>query len=668
VRSDSQSVAEVYRQQLWFKPTAPGEPSKSWAEMIRDYAPFQSGSRHQLTLFFNLATLYEHTWDPAVGQVLDEYAAAFLDPQHEIGVWRCQDNDLPGKSDSPMLAHYWAPALWKYARASGDPRMPDILRRYFMAGYHADPFAEDVGVYSNVQIGWAWYFTRDPRHLPPALHELKRLLPNALPLSKPEDLGPRIYNPHKPPQVFTAVPRLIAALDDARRQGLEPTAEPLTPQRTLMAIHKLPGQKLSMTLWGWEPQPQLLDAGGKAVGALSEHQSHKSHRMPFDRVPRDYLARQCRATIESAASKDAWFFLDPKVDVGVVETRGVDHLLCWGAKPVQLEPARQFWWQPPRDAQQLVLESAQPTQLKIVRDGVELTGKVVINRLTVLLAGSSAPLAIESRIENAPLWFRLVDVPDDACWLSARGPVDTTPPQFPTPHGRKQPAVAELPAPTFVPGRFGQGLLIVPGRELQIPDERTDAAGQARRLSDERQGTIEFWIHRQWDNRTRNIYNVELLTNGPLQVLAPARLPLDEWSHVAAVWRPSPSDPSRRLVHIYVDGRDYAWYRSIDWEGYAKPPTIFAARAWLKNFLLHAPANTSYVIDDLRISNTARYAALDVELGQRQSYNPYQFEPPAKAEKPDPQTTLLYFSFDGDLRGTALGDTPLEATLRMEKR
>ena len=38
--------------------TAAGEKPKTWAEMIRDYAPFTSGSRHQLTLLFNLAQAY----------------------------------------------------------------------------------------------------------------------------------------------------------------------------------------------------------------------------------------------------------------------------------------------------------------------------------------------------------------------------------------------------------------------------------------------------------------------------------------------------------------------------------------------------------------------------------------------------------------------------------
>src|SRR4029079_8820833 len=90
--SASTDVRPWHRQQAWFRPTAAGEPTKTWAEMIRDYAPFDSGSRHQMTLFFNLATLYEHTWDPQIGQALREYADAFLDPDHRLGGLRSQDH------------------------------------------------------------------------------------------------------------------------------------------------------------------------------------------------------------------------------------------------------------------------------------------------------------------------------------------------------------------------------------------------------------------------------------------------------------------------------------------------------------------------------------------------------------------------------------------------
>lgn len=189
-----------HREQEWYRVAVEQKRAgtTTWAEMIRDYAPFTSGSRHQMTLFFNLATLYEHTWDPKIGQAAREYADAFLDAKHPIGVWRSQDNRGPVRADAPLLSHFWAPALWKYARASGDPRMPDILRRYYTACLDTDPFAADVGVYSNAQIGYGYYVTRDPRYLRAARIELDELKQYGEPLAKPEDLGERLYNPYAP--------------------------------------------------------------------------------------------------------------------------------------------------------------------------------------------------------------------------------------------------------------------------------------------------------------------------------------------------------------------------------------------------------------------------------------------------------------------------------------
>src|SRR6185369_13247546 len=114
---------------------------------------------------------------PVIGQVVREYANAFIDLDHADGVWRCNDNRLPCQAESPSMAHFWMPALWKYARATGDPRMPEVLRRYCEAGYGVDPFREFVGTYSPTNIAWAYYFSRDPRHLLAARQELRDLLP-----------------------------------------------------------------------------------------------------------------------------------------------------------------------------------------------------------------------------------------------------------------------------------------------------------------------------------------------------------------------------------------------------------------------------------------------------------------------------------------------------------
>src|SRR5436190_10294575 len=115
-------------------------------------------------------------------------------------------------------------------------RMPDILARYFAAGYAADPFLEQgvVGVYSNAYLGYAYYFTRDARFLPLVEKELESLHSYASPLAKPDDVNARLYNPYAPARTFAGLPRLTWALDAARSEGARIGPRPLPPQRSAL--------------------------------------------------------------------------------------------------------------------------------------------------------------------------------------------------------------------------------------------------------------------------------------------------------------------------------------------------------------------------------------------------------------------------------------------------
>ena len=141
--------------------------------------------------------------------------------------------------------------------------MPDIFKKYFAACYAADPFLEDVGRYSDVHLGYAYYFTKDARHLRPAQLALDKLLPNAQPLAKPQDLGQRLYNPYAPIQSFTAVPRLLWALDRAHTDGVEiPRGPLLRPQRSAIAVGKIKDTPLILTLWGYDKTVRLIGLHG----------------------------------------------------------------------------------------------------------------------------------------------------------------------------------------------------------------------------------------------------------------------------------------------------------------------------------------------------------------------------------------------------------------------
>ena len=119
--------------------------------------------------------------------------------------------------------------------------------------------------------------------------------------------------------------------------------------------------------------------------------------------------------------------------------------------------------------------------------------------------------------------------------------------------------------------------------EFEIPDEVTAADGTTRRLSDDRQGSIEFWIRRLIDDRVASVPRTTVLDNGSLSVALPANVPLDEWCHVAVDWFPLPdnapaNEPGRSLVCVYVDGVDYGNYRSMYWAGYSVRPQLFPTK------------------------------------------------------------------------------------------
>lgn len=650
ITSDSNDAKPWYREQAWFRPSD-STPAKSWAAMIRDYAPFHSGTRHQMTMFFNLATLYEHTWDPQVGQALKECADAFLEPSHATGTWRPQDSDLPAHADAPSMGHFWVPALWKYSRVTHDPRMPDILSRYFAAGFAADPFREHgtVGVYSNSYLGYAYYFTREPRFLPLIAKELDQLMSYARPLAKPDDIGERIYNPYAPALTFAGVPRLVWALEAARRDGVRIGRPPLPPQRTPIAIHKSAGRELNAMLWGFDAQLTLLNPEGKPFREFRVSTTKAASEVqPFDRILPNYEVYLHRVTIPAEAAAGEYVIL-PQLELAVLDGNS-DASPRWNAaRPLALQPGKPVVLPLAEDDQQLQLESAQAALLRLRgRDGALHPGQVNGNTVTFTIKDNSHAARIE--METQPGWFQIVNRPEEQCWVSADGnaTAETGTPRI---GAEARQVVRDFdPAQPFLPGRFGSAVQVVPKRALHIPDHVLEA-GVERRLFDDRQGTIEFWVRQQWDSRLTAATPHSLLTNGVLNFAYPGKLKLQEWTHVAWVWAPYRGDPNRTITYTYIDGRDTAFYRSANWDGYnsARPSSGPKDAKRLMEFVSRAVAGTAYSIDELRVSNTARYAALDVEYGPQQTFNPIRFDPPNEPFQAD-SNTLLLFHFDDDLK------------------
>ncbi len=679
VTSDSTDAKPWYREQAWFRPiqtsttlkrvVSEDNPSlarrtsddspKTWAAMIRDYAPFHSGTRHQMTMFFSLATLYEHTWDPRVGQALRECADAFLDPNHATGTWRPQDSDLPAHADAPSMGHFWVPALWKYSRVTNDPRMTNILARYFATGYAADPFREHetVGVYSNSYLGYAYYFTRDPRFLPLAEKELKLLRPYANPLTKPEEIGERIYNPYAPARTFTGTPRLVWALDAARKNGVRIGPQPLPPQRTAIAIQKLAGKELRATLWGFDPELSLRDPDGQPFRDFEvKTEKFASEIQPFDRILPQYEVYLHRVDILATASA-GHYVITPTLELAVLDWNDSAMPIWNAARPLSIQPGESVVLPISEGEQSLILESAEAASLRL-RDsrGREVTGKHSGNTVKFdWKVESDRQVRIE--IANKPGWFRIVNQPEESCWVTPATVADAA---CVGPSFRIAPSDAgSVGHEPFQPGRFGSAVQIAPKQALHIPDHII-RDGIEMPLFNEQQGTIEFWVRKEWDERMTPIKLPNLLTNGIITFPTPSKLKLHEWTHVALVWAPYRGDPKRTMTYTYIDGSDSAFYRSANWDGYssARASSKPKAAKSLMEFVSRAVTGTAFAIDELRISNVARYADLKVEYGPQQTFNPIRFEPPADPFQPDPQTLLL-MHFDEDLKAAVPEQLPV---------
>ena len=91
---------------------------------------------------------------------------------------------------------------------------------------------------------------------------MDEMLSAAAPLARPEELGPRIYNPYDPIRTLAAVPRLIGALADAEAHGIEAPTTTLAPQRALIALHRQSGQPLRAGTWGCDQEPAWRDSTG----------------------------------------------------------------------------------------------------------------------------------------------------------------------------------------------------------------------------------------------------------------------------------------------------------------------------------------------------------------------------------------------------------------------
>ena len=417
----------------------------------------------------------------------------------------------------------------------------------------------------------------------------------------------------------------------------------MMPQTVPIAFEKQPGKMLEATLWGFDRSLHVIGPNGDRVRDLKiKTKQYASDIQPFDRNTADFEVFLHELKLPSDAPAGN-YVLAPKLELAMLSGPAP---LVNAARPIALEGGEQCFLRAKLAANDIQLESA--------------------DRVSITVSSIEQGTAVAIR-NNGPrkAWFRIVDLPEELCWVAFQSTAEALIPS------RKQTlsAFPDLPkvdqTSGFINGRFGKAVQVSAQRTFVLPDH-VEIDGQTKRLFDEKQGTIEFWIKKQWDDRLVSVKPVTFFSNGLLQAWSPWKLPLNEWAHVAVEWRPLKRDPSRQAVHIYVNGHDQQNYRSTWWEGYSQKPRTFARRDWLKQFVCETSPDAPFAIDEIRVSNVPRYAKLSVELGGQQTFNPARFEPPDKPFELDKHTTLL-FHFDGSLSAaSAIVEQPLQANIEGE--
>ncbi len=674
VTSQTPGVPELYRQQAWFMSADAGAPAQTWAQMLHNYAPFLSAYRHHLTLWFNLATLYELTWDPEVGQVLQDFADVFIDREHPTGLNMPQEAQGPSNAEAPILAHFWMPAIWKYERVTRDPRIMEAIPRFFDTAYGADPIYMDVGHYSTRHIGFAYYYTRDPRYIRPATSALEWLTHYLDPIAGPDEMLQRMHPSFGPLQISTATQRLLWAIDAAKKDGHRITnTVPLKLQRAPFAVWKADGQPMKTLLWGFDDSPGLIGPDAQPFSGFEiSTRKYESRLQPFDRKLTGFAAFLHELTIPAEAA-GGWYLLSPDLELAVIESSSSMPVVCSATEPVAIRPDEIWRLTAPANARTLVLESVEPKLLRVRRADQTLIPASIKgnNAVFTLPVAEGEPVELLLGIEDrrgrfsantwptgSGTWFRIADWPAESCWIAGGTTDASIPSAAQLAAATRVDATAHDPDAVWITGRFGQGMQIRQRQTLRIPD-RIEVNGKTVTLADMKQGTLEMWVKRLWDDRITDPGEVRFISNGPLTLSTMRRwsgfgrwrMPVGEWVHIALVWRPMKRDPSVIGAHLYVNGLDEAFYRSTWWEGYGNRPIAFPFEgSELEAFVSVAPSGGAFAIDELRLSNVPRYADPNVELGQRQTFNPIRFAPPDDAFTAD-EHTLLLMHFDGTVEG-----------------
>jgi len=614
-------------------------------------------SRKVFATLDELSILYEATLDPFFAREARRLADQAFVPDLPGGIHR-EPQFRGGKKDypKPYAIYYKTPCVWRYWRATGDPRGLRTLLKMQQYDYETGGASR----YAGLRYYYAWQHGKPVSYVAYAEYlarlELKSRF-NIWPADSPYpiNLGGLTLATASDILSWNAIMAARRTLGRALPAVPALIRHPEAPAGAIL-IKKGPGQEGRLEIVTTGPELRLTPRGGAKV-ATRTYYGAAFHEVTLPADVRESVFRVA---------------LDAREGARVLTATGVRLMLAApGGLAVDAEPDGARWhFRLDPDARSFVAECADPGMVALVSP---------IGRKVALGAGKKRGLRTTVPVragEDRDAW---TIEPKERTFLKITGatPVFAFRDKdqlFPAGDAVKPPAPEVASTGERYPaGVSGRALRLAADEYLSIPTGRKISPLRRERLN-LGEGTIEMWVRPTWsyfmtpagvhrpllyvpdekgDGPTFNVYYMKVKkTRGTMAYdirgyfggatasvanwgRRQARWMAGEWVHLAIEWQ---AKGKTRSLWYYVNGkRDGNKGQWMYWKrlpGFAPRPAgaeMLIGGGGDPRRALHFDAT----IDELRISRTRRYHTTDA------------FTPP-KDLKADAETLAL-FKFDGDL-------------------
>ena len=230
-------------------------------------------------------------------------------------------------------------------------------------------------------------------------------------MERPQDLNRRLYNPYAPIRSFTATPRLIWALDEARRNEVTiPPPAPLPPQRTAIALYKKTNKPLAATLWGYDPALTIFGPDSKPFDQFQlNSREYASDIQPFDRVTPGFRVFEHHLSIP-ADEPPGFYIISPSLELAVLGVEPGLPVLANASLPIGIDSGESFYLRIPRDIAMLRIQSARPDSLSIYdSEGNQFASNSSNGSLVCLIDDTSQDqvLRVQNTARREKIYFRI---------------------------------------------------------------------------------------------------------------------------------------------------------------------------------------------------------------------------------------------------------------------